>query len=87
MTVPLDSRYFEIREELLGRRAHELVTKDDLMILGDVMYGDSGLLRIYGLSIDDLSEGGFCILGRNLTAMPANNGERFRTEAAQAGEL
>jgi hypothetical protein len=64
MTAPLDSRYFEIREELLGRRAHELVTKDDLMILGDVMYGDSGLLRIYGLSIDDLTERGFGILGR-----------------------
>lgn len=87
MTAPLDSRYFEIREELLGRRAHELVTKDDLMILGDVMYGDSGLLRIYGLSIDDLTEGGFGILGRNLTAKPASNGARFRTEAAPAGEF
>jgi hypothetical protein len=57
------------------------------MILGDVMYGDSGLLRIYGLSIDDLTEGGFGILGRNLTAKPASNGARFRTEAAPSGRV
>lgn len=56
--------FWELRETLLTRQADAVLTHAQLANVGEVVYGDSDLFRLYGLDLDTLTRRGFIVLGR-----------------------